>query len=70
MSETYTSDGTMLAAVLHNFDDIRLEQVPKPKAIESGDVVVKIKSVGICQTDFKAFKGIRKNVKFPSIHGH
>jgi len=66
----YSSAGTMLAAVLHNFDDIRLEQVPKPKITQSDEVVVKIKSVGICQTDFKAFKGIRKNVTFPSIHGH
>jgi len=59
-----------LAAVLHNFDDLKLEQVPRPKVKEPGDVVVKIRSCGICQTDFKAFKGIRKNVIFPSIHGH
>jgi len=69
MEEKYT-EGTMLAAVLHNFDDLRVEQVPRPQAKEPGDVVVKIRSVGICQTDFKAIKGIRKNVTFPSIHGH
>jgi threonine dehydrogenase-like Zn-dependent dehydrogenase len=50
MEENYSSEGTMLAAVLHNFNDLRVEQVPKPKATEPGDVVVKIRSVGICQT--------------------
>jgi len=55
---------------LHAFDDLRLEQVPKPKAVNPGEVVVQVKSCGICQTDFKAIKGIRKNVTFPSIHGH
>lgn len=61
---------TMLAAVLHDFDDLRLEQVPVPRATEYGDVVVRIKSCGVCATDFKAIKGIRRNVMFPSIQGH
>jgi len=33
-------------------------------------VVVQIKSCGFCATDYKAIKGIRKNVKFPLIPGH
>ena len=61
---------TMLAAVLHDFDDLRLEQVPVPRAREYGDVVVRIVSCGVCATDFKAIKGIRRNVTFPSIQGH
>ena len=61
---------TMLAAVLHDFDDLRLEEVPVPRAAEYGDVVVRIKSCGICATDYKAIKGIRRNVSFPSIQGH
>ena len=32
--------------------------------------MVQIKSCGICATDFKAIKGIRRNVKFPIIVGH
>lgn len=62
--------GTMLAAVLHDFDDLRLEHIPVPRATEYGDVVVKIVSCGICATDYKAIKGIRRNVSFPSIQGH
>ena len=61
---------TMLAAVLHDFDDLRLEQVPIPRAEEIGDVVVRITSCGICATDYKAIKGIRRNVTFPAITGH
>ena len=61
---------TMLAAVLHDFNDLRLEQVPVPGIKEPDDVVVKIKACGICATDYKAIKGIRNNVTFPFIAGH
>ncbi len=61
---------TMLAAVLHDFDDLRLEQVARPEPRDHGDVVVRVKSCGICATDYKAVKGIRRNVKFPAIVGH
>ncbi len=60
----------MLAAVLHDFNDLRLEDVPKPQAKNAGDTVVRVKSCGICATDYKAIKGIRRNVNFPFIPGH
>jgi L-iditol 2-dehydrogenase len=61
---------SMLAAVLHDFCDLRLETVPKPRALNVGEVVVRIKSCGFCATDFKAIQGIRRNVNFPFIPGH
>jgi D-arabinose 1-dehydrogenase-like Zn-dependent alcohol dehydrogenase len=61
---------TMLAAVLHDFNQLGLEEVPVPSAEGIGEVVVAIKSCGVCQTDYKAIKGIRRNVRFPSIQGH
>jgi L-iditol 2-dehydrogenase len=61
---------TMLAAVLHDFNDLRLEQVPIPEPRNFGEVLVEIKSCGICATDHKAITGRRRNVKFPSIQGH
>ena len=61
---------TMLAAVLHDFNDLRLEEIPRPRATEYGSVVVRIKSCGFCATDYKAIKGIRRNVTFPAIVGH
>lgn len=60
----------MLAAVLHDFNDLRLEEIPVPHAKRTDDVVVKIASCGICATDYKAIKGIRRNVTFPTIVGH
>jgi len=60
----------MLAAVLHDFNDLRLEEVPRPRPVDPGTVLVQIKACGICATDFKAIKGIRRNVEFPFIPGH
>ncbi len=60
---------SMLAAVLHGVNDLRLEEVPVPTP-RGGEVVVKIKSCGVCATDFKAIRGIRRNVIFPFVAGH
>lgn len=67
---TTTLPAEMLAAVLHGFDDLHLDYVPTPRAKAPGTVVVQIKACGICATDFKAIKGIRRNVRFPFIAGH
>jgi len=60
----------MCAAVLQDFNQLELEEIPIPQPENVGEVVVQIKSCGICATDFKAIKGIRRNVKFPIIVGH
>ena len=59
----------MLAAVLKEFDHLVLEDVPTPE-LKLGEVVVRIRSCGFCATDYKAIKGIRRNVTFPAILGH
>ena len=59
----------MLAAVLKDVDDLVLEDVPDPEP-GMGEVVVRIRSCGFCATDYKAIKGIRRNVQFPCIVGH
>ncbi|HAU39086.1 MAG TPA: hypothetical protein DCX07_15405 [Phycisphaerales bacterium] len=59
----------MLAAVLKDFNKLVLEDVPVPQP-GIGEVVVRIRSCGFCATDYKAIKGIRRNVKFPLIVGH
>ncbi len=60
----------MLTAVLHDFNDLRLEEVECPVPRDYGDVVVQITSCGFCATDYKAIRGIRRNVRFPFIPGH
>lgn len=61
---------TMLAAVLRDFNALDLKDIPRPAPTRAGDVLVHVKSCGICQTDYKAIKGIRRNVSFPLIAGH
>ena len=59
----------MLAAVLSDFNRLDLDEVPVPDP-GPGEVVVRIRSCGFCATDYKAIKGIRRNVTFPLIPGH
>jgi D-arabinose 1-dehydrogenase-like Zn-dependent alcohol dehydrogenase len=69
MQLSLSGESTMLAAVLHDFGRLVLEDVP---VLEPGlgEVVVHIRSCGICARDYKAIKGIRRNVAFPAILGH
>lgn len=60
----------MLAAVLHDFNDIRLEEVPRPVPAAPETVLVRIRSCGFCASDYKAITGMRRNVTFPFIPGH
>ncbi len=59
----------MLAAVLKDFKQLVLEEVPTPVP-GPGEVLVRIKSCGVCATDYKAIMGIRRNVELPCIVGH
>jgi len=59
----------MLAAVLQEFDRLELTEVPTPEPGQ-GEVVVRVKACGFCATDYKAIRGIRRNVTFPFIPGH
>jgi len=59
----------MLAAVLKDFNQLELADVPMPKA-GMDEVVIKVRACGICATDYKAIKGIRRNIRFPFIAGH
>ena len=46
---------TMQAAVLHGREDVRIEQVPIPKA-ETGELVVRVGAALTCGTDLKVFR--------------
>lgn len=59
----------MLAAVLNDYNQLDLEEVPLPEP-GPGEARVKIKSCGFCATDYKAIRGSRRNVIFPLIPGH
>ncbi|NLA59132.1 MAG: galactitol-1-phosphate 5-dehydrogenase [Firmicutes bacterium] len=58
----------MKAAVIHGPGDIRIENIPYPKA-EPGDVIVRIGACGICGSDLpRAFDG--KAHFYPTVVGH
>lgn len=59
----------MLAAVLKDFDKLVLEEVPAPEP-RMQEVVVRVRACGFCATDYKAIKGMRRNVMFPFSAGH
>ncbi len=58
---------TMLAAVYHGVDDVRLETVPVPE-IGRGEMLVRVHSCGICGTDLK--KIATGSHSAPRIFGH
>jgi threonine dehydrogenase-like Zn-dependent dehydrogenase len=69
MSREPRTTKTMLAAVLREYNRLALEEVPTPEP-GPGEALVRIRACGFCATDFKAIKGIRRNVVFPLVPGH
>jgi threonine dehydrogenase-like Zn-dependent dehydrogenase len=59
----------VLAAVLEAVGKMPLREVPKPEA-GPGEVVVRVKACGICQTDYLAYTGGRTNWTPGLIVGH
>jgi L-iditol 2-dehydrogenase len=60
---------TMTAAVFHGPDDLRIESVPTP-TIGSGEVLIAVRTCGICGTDLNMFKGEFRVRWLPLIPGH
>ena len=59
-----TGDGTMRQAVLHQPNDLRIEQVPVPD-LEPGDVLLRVDAALVCGTDVRIYQGRKqKNVTF------
>ncbi len=59
----------MKAAVWYGGKDIRIEDTPKP-TVRSHDVLVRVRSVGICGSELHAYEGISKRRRPPLIMGH
>jgi len=64
---------TMKAAVLHGVNDVRIENVPAPKLEHDDDVLIRVRSVGVCGSDVHYFREGRIGnfvVEAPLILGH
>ena len=63
-------EGTMKAWYYESADNAVIKELPIPK-ISAGEVLVKIKAVGICHTDINVLSGVNiVPVPFPFIGGH
>jgi L-iditol 2-dehydrogenase len=64
-------DATMLAAVYHGPDDLRIEEVPRPQ-INADELLIRVAAANICGTDLRILKGGHR--KYPQgtvrIPGH
>lgn len=64
---------TMKAAVLYGVHDMRVEDVPVPEISRERDVLVRVRSVGVCGSDVHFYeRGIigKYPLKEPTIMGH
>ncbi len=59
----------MKAAVYHGIRDVRIEEIPKPKA-GPGEVVVRVLRCAVCGTDKRIYVHGQKNVVPPAVTGH
>lgn len=59
----------MKKAILKTKGEIILFDVPMPQP-ENDLVLLRVKACGICQTDYKAYIGLRPNLKLPVVMGH
>ena len=62
---------TMLAAVLHGKEDLRMERIPRPRA-GAGEIVVRVGAALTCGTDLKVYRrGYHATMlKPPAVFGH
>lgn len=62
---------TMVAAVLYGQEDVRIEQVPVPRA-EAGELILRVAVALTCGTDLKVFRrGYHaKMIQPPALFGH
>jgi len=59
----------MRAAVWYGGNDIRIEDVPKPRA-NRREVVISVKAVGMCGSELHAYEGFSKRRVPPLVMGH
>jgi L-iditol 2-dehydrogenase len=62
-------EGTMLQQVMTAPGEIRFDTVPIPR-LQRGQVLVKIKRIGVCGSDIHVYHGKHPYTKYPVTQGH
>ncbi len=61
----------MRAVVCYGKDELKLEEIPKPIIQEPDEVLIEVKAVGICGSDFALFSGNGPSwSRYPVVPGH
>lgn len=60
----------MKAAIVYGVNDLRLEEIEKPKIEKDNQVLLKVKAVGICGSDVHILEGENPFATFPRVMGH
>ncbi len=60
----------MKATCWYGKNDVRVEDVPDPKILNSGDAIVKISSTAICGSDLHLYDGLVPSMEKGDILGH
>jgi 2-desacetyl-2-hydroxyethyl bacteriochlorophyllide A dehydrogenase len=59
----------MKALVVHKPGHASIQSVPEPLAA-NGDILLRVRMVGLCGSDLNSFRGLNPLVSFPRIPGH
>jgi 2-desacetyl-2-hydroxyethyl bacteriochlorophyllide A dehydrogenase len=59
----------MKAVIMHGPGDVRVETVPDPTP-QPGEVLLRVRRVGLCGTDLSSWRGRNPLVSYPRIPGH
>ena len=63
-------EGTMKAAVMHGPNDIRVEDIARPKC-EPGGIIIEVKAVGLCGSDIRNLTSDSRGPDgYPHVYGH
>src|SRR5262245_56990676 len=60
----------MKALCWHGTEDVRIDNVPDPKILDAGDVIIRITSTAICGSDLHLFDGFMPAMESGDILGH
>ena len=65
-----TNESTMQALMMTKIKELQLVKVPRPIIDQPGDVLLKVKSAGICGSDLHGYTGVTGRRIPPLIMGH
>ena len=68
-AETEQGDLHMKALVLQESGQVSIQEVPEP-VVTNQQILLKVRTVGLCGSDLNSFRGLNPLVSFPRILGH